>query len=447
MKTLVWVLCCTLTTPLWAQRAPKPTGNLEARIAMLAAEYETKLLAWRRHLHQNPELSNREVNTAQYIVDALAPLGLEVRTGVARTGVVAILKGGKPGPVVALRADMDALPVTEEVDLPFKSTATAEYNGQTVGVMHACGHDTHVAILIATAHVLHALQAELPGTVVFIFQPAEESAPPDERPAGAEQMVNEGVLRNPQVNAIFGLHVFSSVPTGVLAYRSGPLMAAVDEFTITVQGRQTHGARPWNGVDPIVVGSQIVLGLQTIASRQVDVTLEPSVITVGKFTGGVRNNIIPDSVTLWGTIRTFDPTMQADIHRRIARTAEGIAQSAGAAARVAIVRQYPATVNHPELSAWADGVLKGLVSPSRVVTPTKQTGAEDFSFFQQQVPGFYFSLGVTPPEDLASGQPIPLNHSPRFYVDERALKTGVEAMSTLALRFLQDNPTLSLPAR
>lgn len=418
-------------------------AKLIARIPTLAAQFEADMLAWRRHIHANPELSNREVETAAYIVEALEPLGLRIRTGIARTGVVAYLETGRPGPVVALRADMDALPVEEETDLAFKSSKRTEYNGEETGVMHACGHDTHVAILLATAHVLHALKKDLKGTIMFIFQPAEEGAPLDERPAGAEAMIQEGIFNDLKPTAVFGLHVFSNVPTGMLAYRSGPALAAADEFHITVYGKQTHGSRPWDGNDPVVVASQIVLGLQTIASRQVDVTKEPSIITVGKIDGGIRNNIIPDSVELVGTIRTFDAQMQADIHARIERTATRIAESAGATAHVEIVRQYPVTDNHPGLTAWSDGVLKALVGPQRTVPAPKATGSEDFSFYQQQAPGFFFILGVTPLADMAGGKVVASNHSPEFYVDEAALVTGVEAMSTLTVRFLLENPTLS----
>ena len=314
----------------------KPAGSspLAAEIDKLAAAVEPELLEWRRYLHQRPELSNREVETAKFVAERLKSFGLEPKTGVARTGVVAVLKGGRPGPAVALRADMDGLPVREEVDVPFASKASSKYDGQEVGVMHACGHDTHMAILLATARILTRVQDRLPGTVTFIFQPAEEGAPVDERPAGAELMVKEGVLANPKVDAIFGLHVFANVPAGHITYRSGSFMAASDTFEIVVKGRQTHGSMPWRGVDPVVVGSQIVTALQTIVSRSVDITRAPAVVTVGQFQAGVRFNIIPDTARLVGTIRTFDEQVQTDIHARIKRIAEGIASGAGATVEV-----------------------------------------------------------------------------------------------------------------
>ena len=308
-------------------------------------------MQWRRHLHQNPELSNRETETARYVADRLRSFGLEPQTGIARTGVVALLRGGRPGPVVALRADMDGLPVREELNLPFASKATAEYEGGKVGVMHACGHDTHVAILLATARVLTQVKDRLPGSVKFIFQPAEEGAPLDERPAGAEKMIAEGVMQNPKVDAVFGLHVFANVPTGTITYRSGPFMAAADQFDIIVTGKQTHGSAPWRGVDPIVVGSQIVTALQTIVSRNVDITRLPAIVSVGQFQSGVRNNIIPETARLVGTIRTFDDAVQNDIHARVKKIAEGIAAGAGATVDVKIHRGYPVTANDPALTA------------------------------------------------------------------------------------------------
>src|SRR5919106_367976 len=341
------LLAMTLLAATAVQPAKPAASTLAADVDRLAAAVEPELLEWRRHLHQHPELSNREVETAKYVAEKLRSFGLEPQTGVARTGVVAILKGGRPGPVVALRADMDALPVREEVDLPFASKATGEYEGNKVGVMHACGHDTHVAILLATARVLTQLKDRLPGSVKFIFQPAEESVPVSEQPAGAELMVKEGVMQEPKVDAVFGLHVFANVPTGHITYRSGPFMAAADAFEIIVKGRQAHGSSPWRGVDPIVVGAQIVTALQTIVSRNVDITKLPAIVSVGQFQSGVRNNIIPETARLVGTIRTFDDEVQADIHARVKKIAEGIASGAGATVDVKIFKNTPVTSNDP----------------------------------------------------------------------------------------------------
>ena len=416
--------------PLAAQTPP--AAALGTQIDKLAAAVEPELLAWRRHLHQHPELSNREHETAKYIVERLKSFGLEPRTGVAKTGVVAVLQGGQPGAVVALRADMDGLPVKEAVDLPFASKATAEYDGQPVGVMHACGHDTHMAILLATAKVLTQVRDRLRGTVMFIFQPAEEGAPLPERPAGAELMVKEGVLQNPKVDAIFGLHVFANVLSGQLTYRSGPFMAASDTLEIVVKGRQTHGSTPWRGVDPIVVGAQIVNALQTIVSRSVDITRLPAIVTVGQFQSGVRHNIIPDTARLVGTIRTFDDSVQADIHARVRKIAEGVAAGAGATVDVRIEKGPPVTANDPKLTAKMLPTLER-VAPGRVMESELITGAEDFTFFQRQVPGLFFFLGITPKAEMGKAAQ---NHSPWFAVDENALITGVRAMAHLAADYL-----------
>jgi amidohydrolase len=433
MKTFflfpVMILCLAQ-----AVRAQLPGGAspLASEIDRRAAAIEGELLTWRRHLHQHPELSNRETETARFIADTLRSFGLEPRTGVARTGVTALLRGAQPGPVVALRSDMDALPVTEDVDLPFTSRATTEYEGKRVGVMHACGHDAHVAILLVTARILTDLQGQLRGSVKFIFQPAEETAPRDEQPAGAELMVKEGVLDNPKVGAIFGLHVFANVPTGHIGWRSGPMMAAADAFEITVRGRQTHGATPWAGVDPVVVGSQIVLALQTIVSRQVDIAMQPAIVTVGQFEAGVRNNIVPDTARLVGTIRTFDDAMQLDIHERVRRTAQRIAEAAGATADVRIDRGYPVSINHPGLTTEMLPTLER-VTGKRLIEIPKMTVAEDFTYFQRQVPGVFVVLGVTPPAQVGKAA---ANHSSRFLVDETALVTGVRAMANLAADYL-----------
>ena len=418
--------------------APAPAPELAAQIDQRAKAIEDKLIAWRRDIHQHPELGNQETRTSKLVADHLRALGMEVKTGVAGTGVVALLKGGKPGPVVALRADMDALPVKEQVDLPFASKARGTYLGKEVDVMHACGHDTHTAILMATAEVLAGMKDQLPGSVKFIFQPAEES-PADFEPDGkkiwgAKMMVQEGVLENPKVDAIFGLHVSSSYPAGKLSWRSGPAMAAADQFWIDVTGKQTHGARPWSGIDPIVVSSQIILGLQTIPSRQINSMLEPAVITVGAIHGGNRMNIVPDSVAMTGTIRTYDEGMKKDIHQRIERTATQIAQSAGAKADVRVVELYNATVNNPGLTEEMGATLRRVAGEGNYGLQPKSTASEDFSFYQEKVPGMFFYLGVTP-KDVNPETAAP-NHSPRFYVDESGLINGVRALSNLTVDYM-----------
>jgi amidohydrolase len=405
---------------------------LAAKIDAALAASRAQLTDWRRHLHQNPELGNREVETAKFAAERLRSFGLEPRTGVARTGVVAVIEGGRPGAVVALRADMDALPVTEEVDLPFASKAKATWEGKTVGVMHACGHDTHVAMLLDAARALASVRKELPGKVVLLFQPAEESVPVAEQPAGAELMVKEGVLDDPKVDAVFGLHVFAPLPSGVLGYRPGPLLAAADRFEIVVQGRQTHGSTPWSGIDPIVVGAEIVTALQTVVSRTLDITREPAVVSVGQFEAGVRNNIIPDRARLVGTIRTFDDKMRADIHARLRRIAEGVAAAHGTTAQVSIEEGYPVTANDPALTQRMLPTLERL-APGRVRELPKVTGAEDFSFFANRVPGLFVMVGVTPPDRMATAAS---NHSPLFYVDEAALPSGSRALVQLAADYL-----------
>ena len=418
--------------------APAPNAALSEQIDQRAKAIEDKLIAWRRDIHQHPELGNQETRTSKLVADHLRALGMDVKTGVAGTGVVAVLKGGKPGPVVALRAEMDALPVKEQVDVPFASKAKGTYLGKEVDVMHACGHDTHTAILMATAEVLAGMKDQLPGSVKFIFQPAEES-PADFEPDGkkiwgAKMMVQEGVLDNPKVDAIFGLHVSSAYPAGWLSWRSGPAMAAADQFWIDVTGKQTHGARPWSGIDPIVVSSQIILGLQTIPSRQINSMLEPAVITVGAIHGGNRMNIVPDNVAMTGTIRTYDEGMKKDIHQRIARTAEMIAQSAGARADVRVVELYNATVNNPALTEQMGSTLRRVAGEGNYGLQPKSTASEDFSFYQEKVPGMFFYLGVTPKgTDVEKAAP---NHSPRFYVDESGLVNGVRALSNLTIDYM-----------
>jgi len=409
---------------------------LDQRIDEAAKNVERKVIECRRDIHQHPELGNREFRTSKLVADRLKQLGIEVRTPIAHTGVVGILRGGKPGRVVGLRADMDALPVTEQVDVPFKSTARTTYNGQEVGVMHACGHDAHVAILLGVAEVLSSIRSDLPGTVVFLFQPAEEGAPQGEE-GGAALMVKEGALDNPKVDAVFGLHVTSRYPVGQIAYRPGPELAAVDSFRIKVHGKQTHGAYPWLGVDPIVVASQIVLGLQLIPSRQLDVTLAPAIVTVGSIHGGLRNNIIPDDVEMIGTIRSLDEKMRSDIHTRIKRTAEDIASSAGAKADVTIDSGYPMTSNDPALTEKMAPTLRRVTSDVVVMNPT--LGAEDFSFYQQKVPGLFFFLGTRPKNQ--SAEEAASNHSPLFYVDESGLGLGIRAMAHVAVDYISAAPS------
>jgi len=424
---LAAVVLTVATLPLAAQS--KAAGD------PLAQEIETRLVAvmpkvvaWRRDIHEHPELGYEERRTAALVERHLRALGLEVTAPVNKTGVVGVLRGGKPGPVMAFRADMDALPVTEMVDLPFKSTARAMWNGAETGVMHACGHDTHVAMLMGVAEVLAGMKDKLPGTVKFIFQPAEESE------NGALGMIAAGVLENPHVSAIFGMHV-APRDLGSLSSRPGGLLAASDNLRIVVMGRQTHGAQPWAGVDPIVVASQIVLGLQTVASRQIDVTAAPGIITIGAIVGGNRRNIIPDSVVMIGTIRTFDPGMRKEIHRRIQRTAEDIAHSAGATARVTIDATGPVTWNDPALYEKMVPTLRRTAGDGGFQTANPHVAADDFADFTKGIPGFFVFLGVSPKGADVSTQPT--NHSPLFYVDEAALPTGVRAMANLAVDYLR----------
>jgi len=399
-----------------------------------ATQMESKVVAWRRDIHEHPELGNRETRTAKIVADHLRSLGIEVKTGVAHTGVVGVLRGGRPGKVVALRAEMDALPVSEQVDLSFASKVKTIYNGQEVGVMHACGHDTHVAILMAVAEVLAGMKNQLPGTVKFIFQPAEEGAPSGEE-GGAELMVKEGAFENPKPDAVFGLHVLGMAGTvGQVTYRPGGTLASADLLSITIKGKQTHGAVPWGGVDPIVVASQVILGLQTISSRQLDITKSPTIITIGSIHGGVRNNIIPDEVRMEGTIRVFSPEMQDEMHRRIRLTAESIAQSAGATAKVDIARQYPVTFNNPTLTEQMLPTLKRVAGAENVSIQPPVTAAEDFSFFAQKAPGLFVFLGSN--KKGVDPTTAPVNHSPLFEVDEGVLPLGVRTLANLAVDYL-----------
>ncbi|MDF1504138.1 amidohydrolase [Roseisolibacter sp. H3M3-2] len=422
------------TALLLAVAAPAGAQSMDAEIKRAVQGVMPKVVAWRRDIHANPELGNRETRTAALVAEHLRKLGMEVRTGVATTGVVAVLKGGRPGPVVALRADMDALPVTEQVDLPFASKVKTTYNGQEVGVMHACGHDMHVAMLLGAAEVLAGMKDRLPGTVKFIFQPAEEGPPSGEK-GGAIEMIAQGALANPKPDAIFGLHVgITPAEAGHLTYKPLGFMAAADFYSVTVRGRQVHGATPWAGVDPIVVGAQIVTGVQTIVSRQMDLTTGPVVVTVGSFNGGVRNNIIPDSVSMLGTIRTFDPAMRKDVQARLRRTVEGIAAAAGATATVDVAERTPVTSNDPALTERMVASLQRVAGPQNVSLGRPVTGAEDFGYFAEKVPGLFVFLGVRPKGSPESA--FVSNHSPKFFADEAALPNGVTALVTLATDFL-----------
>ncbi len=412
-------------------------GDVQKR----ASAIESKLIAWRHDIHQNPELSGQEIRTAKLVADHLTQLGLEVKTGVGGTGVVGILKGGKPGKVVALRADMDALPVQELVNVPFASKAKGKHMGNEVSVMHACGHDGHTAILMATAEILAGMKEQIPGTIKFVFQPAEEglSAPlkNEDDHIGALAMIDAGVMDNPKVDAVFGLHLIPGLPTGTVGYRPGAMLASANSFSIKVTGKQTHGGLPWNGVDPIVTASQIVLGLQTIVSRQLDLTKEPVVVSIGTIHGGNRENIIPESVELSGTVRTFDDGMRDDTLNRMKVTVESIAQSAGAKAEIKFTKPaYSTTVNNADLTAKIIPTLKLATNGNAVLVP-KTSAAEDFSEFQKKVPGTFVFLGATAPgKDTKTAAP---NHSPKFEVDDNALATGVRAMAAMALDYLGSN--------
>ena len=419
------------TNYMYAQIIP-----VKSQIDKLATSVQGKVVTWRRDFHQNPELGNRETRTAGIIAAHLHSLGIEVKTGVGKTGVVGILKGGKPGPVVALRADMDGLPVTERVDLPFKSTVTTEYNNQQTGVMHACGHDTHVAMLMGAAEVLASMKSELKGTVKFIFQPAEEGAPVGEE-GGAALMVKEGVLENPKVDAIFGLHINSQTEVGTIKYRPGATMAAVDQYAIKIRGKQTHGAAPWSGVDPIVTAAQVVMGLQTIVSRNVTLTDNAAVVTVGALHGGIRQNIIPEEANMIGTIRTFSPDAQRLVHRRINEIATGIAASAGAKADVKIDIMYPVTYTDPALTDRMVPTLEAMAGKDNIKLTPAQTGAEDFSFYQQKIPGFFYFLGgMTRGKKLEDAAP---HHTPDFQIDESCFTLGVRSLCHLTVDYMEQN--------
>jgi amidohydrolase len=430
-KTILYAGLFTYSIFVTAQNS-----ELKIKVAQKAATLEPKVITWRRDFHQNPELGNREFKTAEKIAAHLRSLGIEVQMGVGKTGVVGILRGGKLGPVVALRADIDALPVKERTDIPFASKAEGEYNGQVVPVMHACGHDTHIAILMGTAEILASIKNDLKGTVKFIFQPAEEG-PPEGEEGGAPLMIKEGVLANPNVDVIFGLHINAQTEVGKIKYRPKGTMAASDWFKIKIMGKQTHGAYPWLGIDPIVTASQIIMGLQTIVSRNVNITESAAVISVGQINAGVRSNVIPEELTMNGTIRSLDSKVQQMVHFRIKQVATAIAESAGATADVTITNKTAITYNDPSLTEKMIPTLEAVAGKENVLLTPAVTGAEDFSFYQEKIPGLYFFLGGAP-----KGKPISEtapHHTPDFYIDEGGFVLGMKAMSELTIDYMEMN--------
>jgi len=416
-------------------QAPVLSPQMEGRVAAI----EPKVVAWRRDIHQHPELGNREVRTAKLVADHLRSLGIEVKTGVAHTGVVGLLKGGKPGPVVLLRADMDGLPVAERVQLPFASKVKSTFNGAEVGVMHACGHDTHVAIMMGVAELLAGMKADLPGTVKFVFQPAEEGPPQGEK-GGAEMMIKEGVLTNPAVDAGFALHISSKDLVNNIFYVPGGAYASADDYRIIVKGKQTHGGYPWNGTDPIVVSAHIITALQTVVSRQMNLVENASVITVGKIQGGVRSNIIPEQVEMVGTIRALLPSDRDSLHTKLRRIATNVAESMGATAEVTIglTTMYPVTYNNAGLVAQMVPVLRQVAGKDKVHQARPATGAEDYSFIADKVPSFYIGLGGRPANvkeaDAAD------HHTPDFYIDDSGLDVGVKALMAMTLEYMRTHP-------
>lgn len=408
-------------------------------ISSLSNDLSQQVIAWRRDFHQHPELSNREFRTAKIVADHLEALGMEVQTGVAHTGVIGVLKGGKPGPVVLLRADMDGLPVPERNNLPFKSVAIGEYNGEEVPVMHACGHDSHVAMLMGVAGILAQMKDEMPGTVKFLFQPAEEGSPKGES-GGAELMVAEGALENPKVDAAFALHISATHDAGEIGWAAGPRYASVDDFKITVHGKQAHGASPWMGIDSVVISAQIINALQTIVSRNLEITEHAGIVTVGSIHGGLRSNIIPETVEMVGTIRALDTGMREQIHQRVREIAEGVAQSMGATVEVQIPysASYPVTYNDPVLASEMLPVLEAVAGSENVKELKPVTGAEDFSYIANEVPGFYISLGGKPPGKAVSE--VAAHHTPGFFIDESGFDNGVKVMAAMAWQYMIDHP-------
>ena len=433
MKKLLLALCCAATLPVFAQ-----TNPFKDIVNEKVDSLQSQVVAWRRDFHEHPELGNREVRTSGIVADYLRSLGLEVKTGIATTGVVGILKGGKPGPVIALRSDMDALPVTERTPVPFASKVTTTYNGNQVGVMHACGHDSHMAMLMGVAKILSSMKSELHGTVKFIFQPAEEGVPAGEV-GGAEEMVKEGVMENPKVDVVFGMHIFSFMPVGTITYHSGGAMAGVNDMKIVVTGKSSHGAQPWSGVDPIVVSAQIINNLQTIVSRNVNLAQNPAVVTIGAIKGGNRSNIIPEKVEMLGTLRTFsakdEQLLIARVKQIVTKTAE--AEGATAEATIPYESHYPVTYNNPQLTAQMLPTLQGVVGADNLIAGPALTGSEDFSFFANKAPGFFIFLGGMPKGGDAATTPV--NHSPDFFIDESAFPLGVKAMCNLTLDYMAMN--------
>ncbi len=433
-RTTAAAIALLMLAPALAHGASGLDAATEQRIAKI----EPQVIAWRRDFHQHPELGNREFRTAKIVAEHLKRLGLEVQTGVAHTGVVGILRGGRPGPVVLLRADMDGLPVTEMNKLPFASKARTLYNGAEVGVMHACGHDTHTAILMGVAEVMAAMRADLPGTVKFMFQPAEEGAPEGEE-GGAELMIKEGVLANPAVDAAFALHINSALEVGHIDWKRGGTYASVDDFRILVNGRQAHGAYPWTGADPVVASAYIITALQTIVSREMKLTDNASVVTVGKITGGVRSNIIPAQVEMIGTLRALSPADRKHIADSVRRIAKNVAESMGTTVEVQIpmTSAYPVTFNNLALADQMRPVLES-VAPGKVVNKPAVTGAEDFAFVAEKVPGMYIALGGRPSN--IREEDAPGHHTPEFSIDDSGLGLGVRAMTAMALHYLGANP-------
>ena len=421
----------------------KTPTDLTNKISVAADNIESKCIAWRRDIHQHPELGNNEYRTAKLIADHLRSLGIEVKEKVGKTGVVGILKGAKPGPCIGLRADMDGLPVIERTNLPFASKVKSTYNGKEVGVMHACGHDTHVAILMSVAEILAGMKNELKGTIKFVFQPAEEG-PPEGEEGGAPLMIKEGVLDDPKVDVMFGLHIGAETEVGKINYRSGGIMAASDWFTVKVKGKQTHGSQPWGGIDPVVVSAQIINGLQTIVSRQVDLTKNPAVISVSTVNGGVRSNIIPEEVILTGTIRTLDTSMQHLIHDKIKLTASKIAEASGASAETIIDTKTLVTYNHPELTKQMLPSLVKAAGELNVVEIPPITGAEDFSYFAEKVPSLFFFIGGK--QIGADPSKVFPHHTPDFWIDESGMKTGIKAFCHLVFDYM-NAPATNQPSQ
>ena len=405
------------------------------KVEDLVSHVEPDVIKWRHHFHEFPELSNREFNTAKYIADYLNSLGFDVQTGVAKTGVIAILDSGKPGPVVALRADMDGLPVKEQSNLPYRSEQMGEYNGNEVPVMHACGHDTHMAMLMGAAKVLSELKGELKGKVKFIFQPAEEGAPAGEK-GGAEVMVAEGVLKNPDVDAIFGLHINANTDVGKVRYNAGGTMAAVDPFKIVIHGKQAHGAYPWKSVDPVVTAAQMIMSIQTIVSRELKLIDDAAVVSIGSIHGGNRSNIIPNEVEMVGTIRTLNEAARDHIYESLPRKVKAIAESMGAEAELTLPLDYyyPITYNDPELTKAMLPTMQRTAGVENTLLSKPVTGAEDFSFFQEQIPGLYVWVGGKPLD--VSEEDSPAHHTPEFYVDDEGMKLGVKLLTNFTLDYM-----------